>query len=242
MRRDLTEGLRVGDLNGMVLPLLSIDEFLSKIDDRTVIVVAFYSFEEDPAHDLSNFIERSPQNVMDTDVSPAPTREGYYVTFVEIKRDPKFIPKLLKILSEIDNLTDVKQWQFTSQKLPSGKVLPVTEVNLKKWVDVTPELVSTQNPDADQLKEWFSHSSLHDVHVINNQIHLHRAGITHVYEVVSLQMQPPDAPLQLTEAHISMCNRLERLLDGAYQVHMMQDQLVVQNLENASYLILNHKI
>lgn len=238
----LTEGLRRGDLNHMILPLISVDEFNSKIDDRTVIVVAFYAYEEDPAHDLSNFIERSPQTVMDTDVSPAPTREGYYVTFVEIKRDPKFIPKLLKILTEIDNLTDVKQWQFTSQKLPSGKVLPVSEDNLKKWVNVQPELMDTKTPDADQLKEWFSHSSLHDVQVIQNQIQLHRAGITHVYEVISLQTQPPDAPLQLMENHIAMCNRLERLLDGPYQAHMMQDQLIVHNLENLSYLILNHKI
>lgn len=238
----LTEGLKRGDLNHMILPLISIDEFNSKIDDRTVIVVAFYSYEEDPAHDLSNFIERSPQNVLDTDVSPAPTREGYYVTFVEIKRDSKFIPKLLKILTEIDNLTNVKQWQFTSQKLPSGKVLPVSEDNLKKWVNVNPELVDTKTPDADQLKEWFSHSSLHDVQVVDNEIHLHRAGITHVYEVVSLQTQPPDAPLQLSESHIAMCNRLERLLDGPYSAHIMQDHVVVQNLVNASYLILNQKI
>jgi len=106
----LTEGLRRGDLNHMILPLISIDEFLSKIDDRTVIVVAFYAYEEDPAHDLSNFIERSPTNVLDTDVSPAPTREGYYVTFVEIKRDQKFISKLLKILAEVDNQSEAAFW------------------------------------------------------------------------------------------------------------------------------------
>lgn len=239
MRRDLNEGLKKGDLNGMVLPLISIDEFLSKIDDRTVIVVALYSFEEDPAHDLSNFIERSPENVMDTDVSPAPTREGYYVTFVEIKRDQKFIPKLIKILTEVNNLTQVKQWQFTSQKLPAGKVLPVTADNLKKWVDVTPVADRAEKPTPEELKEWFSQSALHDVQVRQNQIQLHRAGITHVYEVISLQMQPPDAPVQLQESHISMCNRLERLLDGPYQAHMMQDQLVVQHVHNQSYLILN---
>jgi hypothetical protein len=238
-----TEGLRRGDLNGMILPLLSIDEFSSKIDDRTVIVVAFYTFEEDPAHDLSNFIERSPQSVLDTDVSPAPTREGYYVTFVEIRRDSKFIPKLLKILNEVDNLTDVKQWQFTSQNLPPGKVLPVSEENLKKWVHVKSEPpTNTNKPDAQQLMEWFSHSALHDVQLFDTQLHLHRAGITHVYEVVSLQMQPPDGALQLMEHDISMCNRLERMLDGAYEVHVIQDHVVVHNLVNDSYLVLNQKI
>lgn len=238
----LSEGLRPGDLNGMILPLISIDEFDSKIDDRTVIVVAFYSFEEDPAHDLSNFIERSPQNVLDTDVSPAPTREGYYVTFVEIKRDTQFIPKLLKILEEVDNLTDVKQWQFTSQKLPAGKVLPVSLDNLHKWVNVTPQPVKSEKPTTTQLTEWFAQSSLHDVQVQENQIVLQRAGITHVYEVVSLQSELPEGPHMFTEHAVSQSERLERMLSGPYQVHVMGPHVVVEHMVNHTYLVLNHKI
>jgi hypothetical protein len=238
----LSEGLRPGDLNHMVLPLLSVDEFNSKIDDRTVIVVAFYSFEEDPAHDLSNFIERSPEKVLDTDVSPAPTREGYYVTFVEIKRDKQFIPKLLKILEEVNNLTDVKQWQFTSQKLPAGKVLPVTKENLAKWVNVTADPDKSAKPTSEQLKEWFSHSALHDVHVQDDQIMLERAGVQHVYQVVNLQSDVPDLPHMFTEHAVSVCNRLERLLDHGYQVNQMADHVVVQHPVYQTYLVLNQNI
>lgn len=235
----LSEGLRPGDLEGMVLPLISIDEFNSKIDDRTVIVVAFYSFEEDPAHDLSNFIERSPENVLDTDVSPAPTREGYYVTFVEIKRDSKFIPKLIKILAEVNNLTRVKQWQFTSQKLPSGKVLPVTAQALEKWVTVQAAPDKSEKPTEAQIKEWFSHSALHDVHVQADQIMLERAGVQHVYEVVTMQSDLPDLPHMFTEHAVSVCNRLERLLDHGYQVHQMADHVVIQHPVHETYLVLN---
>lgn len=238
----LNEGLRPGDLNHMVLPLLSIDEFSSKIDDRTVIVVAFYSFEEDPAHDLSNFIERSPANVLDTDVSPAPTREGYYVTFVEIHRDRQFIPKLLKILDEVHNLTDVKQWQFTSHKLPAGKVLPVTKDNLQKWVNVTPKPDGTKKPTPDQLKEWFSHSSLSHVQVHADHIILERAGVQHVYEVLTLQSECPQLPQIFTEQAVSVAHRLERMLDGAYQVHMMGDHVVVEHMLNHTYLVLRHRM
>ena len=235
----ITEGLRPGDLNHMVLPLISVDEFNSKIDDRTVIVVAFYSFEEDPAHDLSNFIERSPQNVLDTDVSPAPTREGYYVTFVEIQRDQKFISKLLKILEEVNNLTDVKQWQFTSQKLPAGKVLPVTKDNLEKWVSVTPAPDKSEKPTEAQIKEWFSHSALHDVHVQDGLVVLERAGVQHVYEVVNLQADVPDLPQMFTEHAVSVCNRLERMLDHGYQVNQMSQHVVIQHPVHQTYLVLN---
>jgi hypothetical protein len=234
----LSEGLRRGDLNGMVLPLLSIDEFSSKIDDRTVIVVAFYSFEEDPAHDMSNFIERSPQNVLDTDVSPAPTREGYYVTFVEIKRDNQFINKLLHILQEVDGLTDVKQWQFTSQKLPKGKVLPVTKQYLTKWVDTEPKPDQAQKPDTQTVKEWFTESALHDVCHDEPHIRLIRAGVQHVYEVISLQDHAPDCAQLFTEQAVSQTRCLERLLDGPYTVWHMDDHLVVENHVRSTYLVI----
>lgn len=237
----ITEGLKRGDLNGMILPLLSIDEFASKIDDRTVIVVAFYSFEEDPAHDLSNFIERSPENVMDTDVSPAPTREGYYVTFVEIKRNDQFVAKLLKILAEVDNLTDVKQWQFTSHKLPAGKVIQVSEQNLKKWVDTEVKPDKDQKPEAEQVKEWFKHSALHDVQVEGDLIILERAGVHHEYELVGMSSELPELPLMFTEHAVSMCNRITRLLDHGYQVNMMGDHVIIQHPVSESYLILNQK-
>lgn len=232
----LTEGLRKGDLNGMVLPLISIDEFSSKIDDRTVIVVAFYSFEEDPAHDLSNFIERSPVNVLDTDVSPAPTREGYYVTFVEIKRNQDFIPKLIKILQEINNLTDVKQWQFTSQKLPKGKVLAVSEEHLKKWVQVKPDLPVNSKPSAEALREWLQHSDLQEVIYQEPYLHLHRQGMHHVYEVVQLTENAPTQAMCFEPHAVSQTHKLQRLLNESYQVHHMGDSLVVEH--DHTFLIL----
>lgn len=230
----LTEGLRRGDLNGMVLPLISVDEFSSKIDDRTVIVVAFYAFEEDPAHDLSNFLERSPENPLDTDVSPAPTREGYYVTFVELRRNKQFTSTLLKMVNEINNLTDVKQWQFTSQKLPKGKVLPLTEQNLQKWVETEPK----PKDDKQKIAEWLSESALGDVLFEDDQICFVRAGVHHVYEITGMMDQVPLQAHVFTEHAVSESQRLERLLDGPYTVWNMADQLVVEHHHRPLYMVL----
>jgi hypothetical protein len=198
MIKHIQEGLQKGDLSGMILPLLSIDEYASKIDDKNVIVVAFYCFEEDPAHDLSNFIERSPHTPLDTDVSPAPSTEGYYLTFVEIKRNQEFIPKLMNILKEVHNLTDVTQWQFTSNQLAKGKVLPVTKQNLEKFVTTEPEQDKTKVTPK-KLSEWLSHSSLHDFELHENQLTLIRSGQHVSYEVVQFMDQVPVGALQLSE-------------------------------------------
>jgi hypothetical protein len=129
------EGLKKGDLDQLVLPLISIDQYQSKISDTTCIVLGFYCLEQDAAHDLSNFIERSPYLIQDTDVSPAPTKDGYYITFVEMDRTPDFVPALIDLLDEVTRLTNVDNWQFTSPLSEKDKILDVDEKNLEKYVN-----------------------------------------------------------------------------------------------------------
>lgn len=239
MRSQITEGLRRHDLDHMILPMISVDEFRSKIDDNTVIVVAFYCMEEDPAHDLSNFIERSPVNPLDTDVSPAPSKEGYYVTFVELKRGARFVENLLKILAEVSNLTDVSEWQFTSVNLPKGKVLPVTAENLKAHVDVK---VKSHKPDervdTDTLKEFLQQSSLMDCVLEQDVVTFVRPWQQHTYKCVCMTDQMPTQAIQLHEQAVSQAALLERLLDGPYTVYVTVHDVIVHHEQQDKYLIL----
>ena len=45
----LTEGLTRDALEHLVMPMVTIDEFESKIDDRRVVVTGFYVTDQDPA-------------------------------------------------------------------------------------------------------------------------------------------------------------------------------------------------
>lgn len=229
----INEGLKKGDLEGMVLPMMSIDEFSSKIDDRTVIVVAFYSFEEDPAHDLSNFIERSPTQVLDTDVSPAPSKEGYYVTFVEFKRTSQFPQRLIAILKEVTNLTNITNWQFTSFRLPKGKVLPVNNENLAKWVDLKPKAAT----DKERLQEFLQASSLSDFELAEQSLTLLREGTVANYQFAGFEFEQDDTPSWSTQA-AAHALRLSRMLDGPYQVHPFEQHLIVENTETNTILVL----
>jgi len=233
MREFITEGLRAGDLDGMVLPMLSIDEFNSKLDDKRMIVVGFYAFEENPAHDLSNFIERSPTQVQDTDVSPAPSKEGYYLTFAEFKRNDQFPERLTSLLKEITLLTNVQEWQFTSLQLPKGKLEVVTPNNLRKYVDI--KQVPTK-PDQ-QVKEWLSESSLSDVYLNDADLIFMREAVQWNLEYLGITDQLPEQGLSLDETVNSQALRLERMLEGNYSVHALARNLVIEHPYLSTYLM-----
>jgi len=84
-------GLRHKELEGQILPLISIDEFEPKTGTtEEVIVVAFFAKDELPAFDLDEFIDKGVIDFLDSEVSPNPNEDGYYLVFVEFKRQPNF--------------------------------------------------------------------------------------------------------------------------------------------------------
>jgi hypothetical protein len=109
------------DLEDLVSSIVSIDQYKSKIGkDENVVVIAFYIKDNDPAKDLSQFIETGHECI-DVDVSPGPTKDGSYKVFVELERNSKLfdcIDKILKDITRVDNLA--KDFRFKAYK--SGDV------------------------------------------------------------------------------------------------------------------------
>ena len=104
---NLVEGLKEGDLEELLIPMISIDEYESKLDDDS-IVVAFYVRDRDPSYDLNRFIQKGASAILDTDVSPAPNEDGFYMVFVEFLRDEDFPNKLLNTLGSLRGLTGIQ--------------------------------------------------------------------------------------------------------------------------------------
>lgn len=142
---DLNEGMTKGALDRLIQPLISIDEYESKISDRRAIVVGFYVDDADPANDLSNFVDRGSHPVLDTEVSPSPTPDGYFMVFVEIKRDDEFPTILMEILKDVKNINDVRDWSFTCP-LHDGPI-ELNKDNLKDNLTLDPEQIINP-PDA----------------------------------------------------------------------------------------------
>ena len=109
----INEGLRPGDLEHLILPNVSVDEFEPKSGQPdNVVVVGFFAEDQEPANDLASFIERGSHDILDTEVSPAPDEEGRYLIFVEMNRDESMFDNTTKILKDIGKLTNVDEWEI----------------------------------------------------------------------------------------------------------------------------------
>jgi 23S rRNA U2552 (ribose-2'-O)-methylase RlmE/FtsJ len=112
MRRSkLYEGMWVGDLADLVQPLVSIDEYASKID-KDAIAIGFYVHDKDAAEDLNRFVQKSPVSIIDSDVSPAPDQRGFYIVFVELTFNDRLVSNITSLLDEISPLVSVEEWQM----------------------------------------------------------------------------------------------------------------------------------
>lgn len=97
------------DLVDLVQPMVSIDEYESKID-KDSIVIGFYVSDIDASKDLNRFILRSTVSIIDSEVSPAPDQKGYYMVFVEILKNDRLSDNIDYLLDEIKPLVDVDTW------------------------------------------------------------------------------------------------------------------------------------
>ena len=112
MRRSkLNEGMWAGDLADLVQPLVSIDEYASKIDDDS-IAIGFYVHDKDAADDLNRFIQKSPVSLIDSDVSPAPDQRGFYIVFVELAFNDRLVSNISALLKEVSPLAGIEEWQM----------------------------------------------------------------------------------------------------------------------------------
>lgn len=260
MTRKLKEGLTRHDLDDLILPMIDIDTFESKIDNSKVIVVAFYVFDRYPAVDLKVFIERGSVSVLDVEVSPAPTVDGYFVVFVEMDRNHSFPEELVNIVEAVNNLTNVTEWQFKT--LGSDEIFDLTEENLKEHTVLDPKMVPPSEDDIedeidDIEKEEEEDSDEEDKSIAEMAIPILRNGLMETviaddmelslvtpremmkYKVLYVFKDQPSAPTlypQIGDPLLRESMRLSAILGNSYTVDIVNDGLLVSG--DSGHLIL----
>ena len=183
--------LKHGDLEGTILPQVSIDEFEPKAgDEKDVIVVAFYLDDQEPAEDLNTFIQRGFIDTLDVEVSPNTDEEGCYLVFVEMSRDETFPEKLLALLKDVQNLSGNTEWCIRTYY--SGDTeFDVNDPTLFNYVILDPE----QYVPKDEFKmkeieegisEFFNASLISDLTIDGNIVTLTHNRRKIVAEVVDV--------------------------------------------------------
>lgn len=113
--RLLHEGMRAGDLDELVLPMISVDEYVSTVD-KNAIAIGFYVCDEDAASDLNRFLQKSSVAILSSEISPAPDQHGYYIVFVELMNNSRIGLDLEALLKEIEPLCEIAEWKIRTRK------------------------------------------------------------------------------------------------------------------------------
>jgi len=153
MSNVINESLRQNDLEGLVSRKIHIDEYKSKMgDDADIIVVSFKVTGREPSEDLVDFIEKAYEFVLDADVSSGELDDGEYLVFVEVERTAKAVANILKMLTELENLTDVHIDEFQFSYAKDGKYTPCDFNNLSIRIPLTPKAYKEKYGD-DAIEE-----------------------------------------------------------------------------------------
>jgi hypothetical protein len=153
---NLFEGLEAGDLSRLVKPVLSIDEYKSKMgDDADIIVVGFTIMSREPAEDLVQFIELSYDWVLDADISEGEQDDGNYIVFVEMERKHTAPKHIFDMLGDLMNLTGQKlsDWSFNYYKDKEEYPLLMDELKSKIAQSSADYQTLLDNQKEEEIKE-----------------------------------------------------------------------------------------
>ena len=157
LRSELKEGLEKGDLERLVSPKISIDEYKSKMgSDEEIVVVSFTLQGKEPALDLVNFVEKSYEWVADADVSSGEVFDGSYIVFVEIERTPDVAEQIVEMLQDLERLTEHKVQDWKVEYAKTKQTVEPDVESLKAAIPGTPHeyrtIAKRQSNEIDQLK------------------------------------------------------------------------------------------
>jgi len=134
----VNEGLKAGDLDGIVEKRFTVDQYKSKMgEDRNICVLAFVCSGAAGAKDLENFAEKGYKKVLDADATPGTMTDGKHRVFIELPREEGLDRYIGEFLDDLKKLTNIKNFEFTYHK--NEVPFEANRENLANMIPNTPE-------------------------------------------------------------------------------------------------------
>jgi hypothetical protein len=218
------EGLKAGDLDGVVSKRFSVDQFKSKMgEDRNIMVLSFTVDGMAPAKDLERFAETGYKEVLDADATPGTLEDGKHRVFVEFARVEAVDQHIRKFLDDLKKLTNIETFEFTYHK--NSTPFEASAKNLADTLPRTPEAY-TQKINGMKLEEtqtFFDRFQMMDFKLDNNIVSIKKQGShetlkfeLHAFGSTNLIMNEIKA-FKLDESAMSECMYLTKYF-GPYQI------------------------
>jgi hypothetical protein len=160
MSKILNEGLDYHDLEGIVIPRLTIDEYAAQMGkDSEIVTLAFIVKNKQAGKDLSDWFERGYDFVLDAQVSDGELSSGKYLVFVEMNRRTSVPERIVTLLDDLETLTDIplKEWTVV---VDDEEYEPETGV-LAQVITISPHQYRVEvEPDEEELNEMRERAGL----------------------------------------------------------------------------------
>ena len=113
-RKVIYEGLNFHDMEGQVDPVVTVDEYVSKMgEDKDIVTLAFTVKSEEAGDDLVDWFERGYDFVLDASVSEGEITSGRWLVFVEMNRRSTVPARIIELLQDLKTLTNIKLSEYT---------------------------------------------------------------------------------------------------------------------------------
>ena len=110
----LNEGLDYMDLENMLTPRITIDEYAAKMGkNKDIVTITFFVNSKLASEDLVIWFERGYDFVLDASISDGEVGPGKYLVFVEIERRSRVPERICKLISDLDTLTGLRLSDWT---------------------------------------------------------------------------------------------------------------------------------
>jgi len=181
----INEGLKAGDLEGVVSPSFSIDQFKSKMgEDRNIMVLAFSVDGHAPAKDLERFAEAGYSSVLDADSTPGTLEDGKHKVFIEFARTPEVAKQIMAFVEDLKKLTNIEEFSYTYHK---GNNSTNLNAGLGEGVPTTPEAYdqTVNEMKVSEAKNFFDKYQMLECSIKENTINFKKHGS---HETIKFEM------------------------------------------------------
>lgn len=241
------EGLKAGDLEGLIEKRFSVDQFKSKMgEDKNICVLAFTCSSAAGAKDLERFAEKGYSDILDADATPGTMQDGKYRVFIEFPRREKLDQTLHNFLEDLKKLTNIKTFEFTYHK----RTVPfeATRANLGDVIPLTPEayLTKINSLKLGEIHSFFDKFQLLEFKLDKNIISVKKRGNNEELKFELHSYGNTDQVLKETRAFkidsdsMSECIYLTKFF-GPYNITKTNEDQFVFSKEGTSAIVSKYK-
>ena len=220
----VNEGLKAGDLEGVISNKFSIDQYKSKMgEDKNIMVVAFTVDSAEPAKDLERFAETGYKSILDADATPGTLEDGKHRVFVEFARTPDVISHICSFLEDLKKLTNHESFEYTYHKGQNPTV--VSAGTLSEIVPTTPEAYEQRINEikVDEARNFFDKYDMLECKLNENILSVKKTGSNETLKFEIHQVSSTNEIMKETKAFkidmesIAECTHLTKYF-GPYNI------------------------